>query len=158
MLKNLIAILLITYGVFGNSIFDVLDTPTPTPTPEVPSISITEPRDEIKVITDKIAAPVTDAEDRLEVALYFLEMSSRIEGYDDITLQQLNDLIIHSATLVFKGRLAGKYDQFDDRLMSAIIEIAGSTEHKLTPEEKSDLSDLFSGIAWSLVNRRVPPQ
>ena len=158
MLKNLIAILLITYGVFGNSIFDVLDTPTPTPTPEVPSISITEPRDEIKVITDKIAAPVTDAEDRLEVALYFLEMSSRIEGYDDITLQQLNDLIIHSATLVFKGRLAGKYDQFDDRLMSSIIEIAGSTEHKLTPEEKSDLSDLFSGIAWSLVNRRVPPQ
>ena len=158
MLKNLIAILLITYGVFGNSIFDVLDTPTPTPTPEVPSISITEPRDEIKVITDKIAAPGTDAEDRLEVALYFLEMSSRIEGYDDITLQQLNDLIIHSATLVFKGRLAGKYDQFDDRLMSAIIEIAGSTEHKLTPEEKSDLSDLFSGIAWSLVNRRVPPQ
>lgn len=158
MLKNLFAVLLIAYGVFGNSIFDLLDTPTPTPTPEVPSISITEPREEVKVITDKIAEPVTDAEDRLEVALYFLELSSRIEAYEDISLQQLNDLIIHSATLVFKGRLAGKYDQFDDRLMSAIIEVAGSTEHKLSPEEKSELSALFSGIAWSLVNREVAPQ
>lgn len=152
MIKNIIAILLISYGVFGNGIFDLLDTPTPTPEPEVPSISITEPQETIKLVTNPIASSVTEQEDQLEVALYFLELSSRIEGYDSITLQELNDLIVHSATLVFKGRLEGKYEGFDEGLTSAIFDTAGTTEHTLSSEEKTNLSSLFSGIAWSLVN------
>lgn len=150
MLKNIFAILLITYGVFGNSIFDMLDTPTPAP--EVPSISITEPQQSVKLVTDPIADTITDQEDQLEVALYFLELSSRIEGYETISLQQLNDLIVHSAGIVFNGRLQGKYDGFDEGLTSAILSSTGNTEHTLSAEEKSTLSNLFSGIAWSLVN------
>ena len=152
MIKNIIAILLISYGVFGNGIFDLLDSPTPTPEPEVPSISITEPSEAIKVVVEPIASSVTNEEDQLEIALYFLELSSRIEGYETITLQQVNDLIVHSATLVFKGRLEGKYVGFDEGLTSEIFSVTGNTEHMLSPEEKAGLSNLFSGLAWSLVN------
>jgi hypothetical protein len=152
MIKNIIAILLISYGVFGNGIFDLLDSPTPTPEPEVPSISITEPSEAIKVVVEPVSASVDNEEDQLEIALYFLELSSRIESYDTITLQQVNDLIVHSATLVFKGRLEGKYEGFDEGLTSEIFNVTGNTEHMLSSKEKTELSNLFSGLAWSLVN------
>ena len=148
MIKNILAALLIAYGLLGNSIFDVLDSPTPTP---LPTVTVNEPAEAIKAVVAPIAAVVTEADDRVDVALYFLELSKRLPNYEDITLQQLNDLVRHSATAVFKGNLVGKYDGFDEGLVKNIIRIAGDTEHTLSVKEKKDLSDLFEGIAWSLV-------
>jgi len=152
MLKNLIAIVLITYGLLGNSMFDLLDTPTPTPTPApLPTVVVEEPSEEIKLKVQPIADCIIETDDRVEVALYFLELSKRLPTYKTITLQQLNDLVRHSAVETFNNRLAGKYDGFDEGLVEEIVAIAGEMEHKLKDEEKQGLSDLFEGIAWSLV-------
>jgi hypothetical protein len=151
MIKNLLAVLLITYGVLGNGMFDLLDRPTPTPTPELPMVDIDRPSAEVIAVVDPIAAIINETSDRVEIALYFLELSQRLTTYPTLTLQQLNDLVIHSATEVFDGRLTGKYKGFDEALVKVIVGIAGEVEHELTPKEKQELSSIFEGLAWSLV-------
>ena len=151
MVKNIIAVALIIYGLLGNSVFDILDTPVPTPTPApLPQVQVDEPTEEVKETVAPIADLITESGDRVEIALYFLELSKRLPEYT-ITLQQLNDLVVKSATLVFNGRLHGKYDGFDEGLVKNVNAIAGNVEHRLTEEEKQGLSDFFEGLAWSLV-------
>ena len=152
MIKNIVIGVLLLYTVFGASVFDILDTPTPTPTPApLPMVEVDEPSEEVKKVVSPIADVITDTNDRVEVALYFLELSKRIENYKQVSLQQLNDLVVHSASTVFDGRLHGKYDVFDEQLVVSIQDIAGNIEHKLEDGEKTSLHDLFEGIAWSLV-------
>jgi hypothetical protein len=150
MIKNIIALLLITYGVFGNSIFDILDTPTPEPAPIV--LKIDEPSETLKAKVVPIAATITDNDDRVEVALFFLELSERVQKWD-LNLQQLNDVVVTAAVKFFQGRLHGKYDGFDQGLTKLIIDVTGSEVHILSEEEKLKLHEAFEALAWALVQR-----
>jgi len=151
MIKNIIAILLITYGLLGNSMFDILDTPTPEPTPAV-TLKIDEPTDALKSKVVPVASLITNDDDRVEVAIFFLELSSRIEKWD-LNLQQLNDVVVRAAGQYFNGRLHGKYDGFDEGLTRLILDVTGSDIHVLTDQEKFKLHEAFEALAWALVQR-----
>ena len=151
MIKNIIAVLLITYGLLGNSVFDILDTPTPTPVPiPAPVLQIEEPSDSLKTDVVPVAATVTNKDDRVELAVFFLELSERLPRWD-LSLQQLNDVIVSAAQQQFKNRLNGKYDGFDEGLTRIVIDITGNKVHVLSAEEKTKLSKAFKALAWALV-------
>ena len=100
MFKNMIAILLILVGVFGNKVSGhianiinkplpspppipapyVPDEPTPLP-PNPPTVDIEKPNSEILLKGEPVSAVVTDREDRIKLAIFNLEFSKRILAF-----------------------------------------------------------------------------
>ena len=52
--------------------------------------------------------------------------------------------------ILFKDSLKGKYDRYGTCVVSLISEITGNENHQLTQEEKQQISEVFSGLAWNL--------
>lgn len=155
MIKNLIAVLLIAYGIWGNGLLDILDTPTPTPTPTPPVVvDVNTPRPELVEIVKPIAATVTEADDRARLAVFFLELSKRVKGLPEgVDLQQFNDILVHAAQTAFEGSLEGKYNGLDEGIVKLIVDVTGTKNHALSPEEKKALAERCEALAWALVQR-----
>ena len=151
-IMNLIAVACIVYGLFGNSLFDILDTPVPV-IPLAPAVEVNTPSDELASLVKPMAEEITDTEDRVELALYFLELSKRVAGYDGVSLQQFNDIFVRAAGEVFSTRLNGKYDDLDVNVTKIVVEVTGVKNHTLTLEECKALAARFEAFAWALVQR-----
>ena len=142
-----LGLLLILIGLFLPQIQEripdlIPDTPTP-------SIVIEEPTQEIKDKTLKVSEKVTDDKDRLELCVFNKVFSERVLGYD-ADVQQVNDIYTESGKILFKGSLKGKYDGYGAGVVSLISEITGNENHELTQQEKQQISEVFSGLAWNL--------
>ena len=167
MFKNIIAILLIFVGVFGNKVSShitniinkplpspppipapyVPDEPTPLP-PNPPTVDIEKPSSEILLKVEPVSAVVTDREDRIKLAIFNLEFSQRISSYKT-TVQKTNDVYTLAAKIFFKDSLVGKYDGLSEGTISLISDTTTNDDHALSQEEKTELSKKFSGLAWS---------
>ena len=153
MIKNTIAVLLIVYGVFVNSIFDILDLDIPTP-PPAPVIEIETPSPEMVALVSPIANLVTDEDDKIKLAVFSYEFSQRVAGYDNADLQQLNDIFVDAAKTIFGTELHGKYDGLDEAITKLVL--GGVTEninHTLSTKECIELSLRFKALAWAFVQR-----
>lgn len=145
-IRSILGLLIVLVGLFLPQIQERIPDLIPD---SVPSIQILEPNEEIKEKTSSIAAKVTDPKDRLELCVFNKTFSERLLGYDS-TVQQLNDVYVESAKILFKDSLAGKYQGYGDGVTSLISEITGSENHELTDFEKEQISKVFNGLAWNL--------
>ena len=142
-----LGLLIILIGLFLPQIQERI--PDLIPDNTTPSIVIEEPTKEIKDKTLKVSEKVVDDKDRLDLCVFNKVFSERILGYD-ADIQQVNDIYTESGKILFKDSLKGKYDGYGAGVIFLISEITGSENHQLTEQEKQQISELFSGLAWNL--------
>lgn len=124
------------------------------PQPDVAILDIDKPNEKILTLVQPISDLITDPTDRAKMAIYSQEFANRVKKYD-AQLQQINDILKLSAESFFQGSIKDKYVGLDDSIVSLITLAAGGDDnHKLTESEKNELSDLFMGLAWALIQRK----
>lgn len=150
-LKNLIAIMLIGVALCSsiNNVLQVI-----IPKPDVAILNIDKPSDRIIELTKSTSNLVTDPTDRAKLAIYSQEFSNRVIKYD-VQLQQVNDILSIAAREFFQGSINDKYVGLDDGIINLITSACGGDEnHKLTEQEKIEISERFLGLAWLLIQRK----
>ena len=148
-IRTVLGLLIVLVGLFLPQIQERI--PDLIPDTPSPSIVIEEPTQEIKDKTLKVSEKVTDTKDRLDLCVFNKVFSERVLGYD-ADVQQVNDIYTESGKILFKDSLKGKYDGYGSGVVSLISEITGSENHELTQEEKQQISQVFNGLSWSLLN------
>ena len=146
-IRTTLGLLLILIGLFLPQIQEWI--PDLIPDTPAPAVVIEEPTQEIKDKTLKVAEKVTDKKDRLELCIFNKVFSERVLAYD-ADVQQVNDIYTESGKILFKDSLKGKYNGYGAGVVSLISEITGSENHELTQQEKQQISEVFSGLAWNL--------
>ena len=146
-IRTVLGLLIVLVGLFLPQIQERI--PDLIPDTPSPSIVIEEPTQEIKDKTLKVSEKVTDTKDRLDLCVFNKVFSERVLGYD-ADVQQVNDIYTESGKILFKDSLKGKYDGYGAGVVSLISEITGNENHQLTQEEKQQISEVFSGLAWNL--------
>lgn len=150
--KNVIAILLILVA-FSDEIKSVI--PSIPKKPEVVTIlNIDKPSDRLVELVSPVSNLVTDPTDRAKLAIYSEEFSKRVKNYDT-DLQQVNDVLAASASEFFKDSINDKYVGLDIGIIELIKSATdGDQNHKLSDIEKTEISDRFLSLAWSLIQRK----
>lgn len=152
--KNILAIFLLVYSVFGGGLFDLLDRPTPNPEPEpiVEILNIDRPSqsviDRVKVFSDI----VSDPDDRARLAIFNHEFAERIVKYET-TSQQVNDVYAMAGKIFFKDTLVDKYDGLSEEIVKLLTEIMTDENHAVSTEEKNKMNEYFLGVAWALIQK-----
>lgn len=149
--KNVLAVLLLVFGVFGSGIFDVADL-FPKPEPVATILNISEPKPEVLERVKIFSDTVTDPDDRAKLAIFNYEFASRIMGWE-CNNQQVNDVYSMAGKIFFESTLANKYENLADELKTLFVEITSDEFHVLSVEEKQKLSEYFMGIAWVLTQK-----
>jgi len=153
MKKQIIAILLIMYSVFGGGLLDLLDRPQPEPTPPPAKIlNIDTPPEDVQSRVKVFSDLVTDPSDRAKLAIFNYEFASRVLDYT-ASVQQVNDIYSLAGKTFFKGDLVDKYDNLAEEIIKLMERSLGKENHNLTQEEKQSVHDDFMGVAWSLIQR-----
>ena len=151
-MKNIIAIVLLLYAVFGSGLLDLLDRPSPTPEPKPPEkiLNIDTATETVKNRVKIFSDLVTDPTDKAKLAIFNYEFAKRVEGYET-TSQQVNDVYALAGKTFFKGSLVDKYDGLAEEIVKLLGEIMGEENHNLTLTEKQQLSEYFLGVSWTLI-------
>ena len=155
--KNAIAILLIMYGIFGNSLFNWKpNNPNPPKPPEPPAISILnidKPSETTMARVQKFSDIITDPTDRAKLAIFNHQFAKRVLGYET-NLQQLNDVYTLAGKTFFKDSLRGKYPELPTMIIDLIKSTTSDENHVLTQDEKNQISENFMGAAWVLIQKK----
>lgn len=151
-IRNILAILLIAIALYPQ-IKTLIPIGPVVPQPNISVLNIEKPTDNIIDLVNPVAKIVSDPTDRAKLAIFSQELSIRIKKYNDIDLQQLNDLISLAGEEFFRGSLNDKYDKLSEGILSLIHGITGDDNHKLSTVEKYNLSNTFLGFAWSLIQK-----
>jgi hypothetical protein len=156
MTKNAIAVLLIMYGIFGNSLFTpnkpVVPTPPP-PSPVVSILNIDKPTDSVLAKVQKFSDLVTDPTDRAKLAIFNHQFAKNVLAYE-AHLQQVNDVYTLAGKSFFKDSIRGKYKELPDMIVGLIRDTTTDDNHILTPSEKNQISENFMGVAWTLIQKK----
>jgi len=155
MYKNILAIILLLYAVFGEGLFDVIDTPSPTPEPNPASeiLDIDKPSDKVIKDVSVFSDLITDPSDRAKIAIFNHEFAQRISTYNT-DVQQVNDVYSLAGKLFFKQTLVDKYEGLSENIQRILEKILTDENHAVTQEEKQSLNEYFIGIAWVLIQKR----
>lgn len=153
--KNIIAIVLVIYAVFGGGLFDIFDnikpSPTPEPEPIVEILNIDKPSEEVLSKVQEFSSIITDPSDRAKIAIFNYEFAERVIGYET-TSQQVNDVYSIAGKIFFQKSLVDKYDGLAEKIIALLEEIITNENHVVTSEEKNKLNEYFMGVAWVLIN------
>ena len=153
MYKNLLAVVLLVYSVFGLGWLDILDQPFPKPQPEpTPAkiIDVNTPSAEVERRVNVFSEIVTDPSDRAKVAIFNYEFANRVISYEADS-QQVNDIYTLAGKTFFETTLLDKYDGLSENIVYLLQECIGDDNHVLSPEEKNKLNEYFMGVAWALI-------
>lgn len=154
--KNIIAIVLVIYAVFGGGLFDMFDnikpSPTPEPEPVVEILNIDKPSEEVLSKVQEFSSIITDPNDRAKIAIFNYEFAERVIGYET-TSQQVNDVYSLAGKLFFKNSLVDKYDGLAEKIISLLQEVLTDENHTVSQEEKVKLNQYFTGVAWVLIQK-----
>lgn len=146
---SLIVGLIILLLSSNNNLLDSVNIPPKEV--EVIDLTITEPSEDISKSVSIISDIVKEEEDRINIAVFNKVFADRVTGYE-VNQQQLNDIYVLSAKNFFGGSIKDKYDSLDVFLKGVISDVTGDDVHVLSENEKSELSDMFYGISWHLIN------
>jgi hypothetical protein len=150
-IKNIIALILIGIGL---TLQLAPLIPNIKPKPDVAILNIDKPSDRVLALVQSTSDLITDPTDRAKVAIYSQEFANRVKSYD-AQLQQVNDVLSLSAKEFFNGSINDKYIGLDDGIINLITSsVGGDDNHKLTDSEKAELSEVFMGLAWALIQRK----
>lgn len=147
-LRTIIGLAVIIIGLFWVQIQERIPDIVPDNTPSV-VITIDEPSQEIKEKVSSIADLVTDEKDRLNLCIFNKVFAERVGSYD-ADAQQINDVYTEAAKIFFGETLKGKYEGYGSGVTDLMSDVVGDENHKLTKEEKDELSNIFNGLAWHL--------
>lgn len=151
-LKILVAIGLLWFVFFG-SLPEIDLKPTPKPDDEIVSIiDIEKPSEEILKKVKPVSDLVNNSEDRAKMALFNYEFSKRVTGYNT-DVQKLNDLYAKAGSNFFGDSVKGKYLGLSSSIVNLFQSVTTEENHILTSEEKESLKKLFSGLAWTFIER-----
>jgi hypothetical protein len=149
--KNTIAIFLILFGISAG-ILKITQKNDPVDN-NIAILNIEKPSEDIIKLVLPISQKISDPTDRAKLAIFNQEFSSRIESYE-LDNQKLNDLYVLAADKFFKGSMQDKYEALDDNLKNLFISIITEDNHQITNEEKTNLKNTFSGLAWTLIQKK----
>lgn len=154
MYKNILAILLLMYAVFGEGLFDKLDKPEPKPQPSPVAkiLNIDKPTQDVINEVKSFSALVTDPNDRAKIAIFNHEFASRAAEYN-ADVQQVNDVYVLAGKIFFKKSLVDKYDGLAEKIESLLKKILTDENHVVTMEEKAKLNEYFMAVAWVLIQK-----
>lgn len=148
-IKNLVAISLIAFGC----ILAIKLNEKPKVDDPVVILNIEKPTDEIIEIVSPISKLVTDPTDRAKLAIFNQEFATRIISYATDN-QKTNDVYVLAASKFFKDSMLDKYEGLDSEVIKLLESSIGTDNHILTNEEKLDISKKFTGLAWSLIQKK----
>lgn len=144
-IRTIIGVLLIAYALW---------TPSSPKSPiDWSLITVEKPSQEIIDLVSPFSQLVTDPMDRARLAVFNQEFALRVQRYET-DLQKLNDVYVLAAQKFFENSLVDKYDGLDSLTVSLIQKATGPENHNLTSDEKNLLSSYFSGLCWSLIQKR----
>ena len=147
--RTILGLAVILLGLFWVQIQEgIPDIVTPDDSVVV-VIDINEPSQEIKEKVSSIAELITDEKDRLNLCIFNKVFSERVKNYD-ADAQQINDVYTEAAKMFFGETLKGKYEGYGSGITKLMSGVLGEENHKLTDQEKKQLSEIFSGLAWCL--------
>jgi hypothetical protein len=149
--KNTIAIFLILIGISAG-ILKNFQTNTIIDNDEVAILNIEKPSDDIISLVTPVSRLVTDPTDRAKLAIFNQEFSNRIVKYETDN-QKVNDVYILAAKKFFKESIKDKYENLDTSLIDLFVGVVSNENHLLSQEEKEKVSKIFSGLAWSLIQK-----
>ena len=154
MYKNILAIILLLYAVFGEGLFDITDKPSPTPEPNPASeiLDIDRPSDNVIKDVSVFSDLITDPSDRAKIAIFNYEFAQRVLKYNT-DVQQVNDVYSLAGKLFFKQTLVDKYEGLSGNIKRILQQILTEENHIVTQEEKQSLNEYFMGIAWVLIQK-----
>lgn len=152
-IKNIVALLLIGAGlgvaVLKNGIVINIDPKID----EVKQIEIQKPSNDVIDIVKPTSDLVSKTDDKIKIAIFNKEFAERIQKYNT-DIQQVNDLYVCAGEMYFKNELVGKYPKLSSSITSLIKGVVGEENHILSTQEKKDLSEIFMGLAWSLLQSK----
>lgn len=152
MVKNAIAVLLIMYGIFGNSLFYNPATPvTPKPEP-VAILNVDRPTDTVIAKVQQFSDLITDPTDRAKLAIFNYQFAKNVRSYET-DLQKLNDVYALAGKNFFQDSLKDKYDNLPEMIIELIKDTTTDDNHVLTQSEKDQISENFMGVAWVLIQK-----
>jgi hypothetical protein len=152
MFRKIVIIALLFYSVFGNSLLSNVDV-TPV-TPPTTIIDMDKPDDKTIESVSAFSDVITDPTDRTKIALFNYEFASRINSWENINNQQMNDVYTKAGNNFFKNTLVDKYNSLAEMIISLMQNCVGDDAHILTDKEKDDIQKHFSALAWVLVNKK----
>lgn len=156
MYKNIVALLLIVYAIFGGGLIDQLKNVIPTPSPEpIPAaiLNIDRPTEDIIYRVEKFSTLISDPTDRAKIAIFNNDFASRIKEWQ-ANNQQVNDVYTLAAKIFFQDSIVNKYKGLSTEITDLLKELLTDDNHILTSEEKNKVSEYFNGIAWVLIQRK----
>jgi hypothetical protein len=155
MAKNAIAVLLIMYGIFGNSLFTPNKpvVPAPLPQPMVSILNIDKPPDSVLSKVQKFSDLITDPTDRAKIAIFNHQFAKNVLTYE-AHLQQVNDVYTLAGKSFFKEAMRGKYPALSNMIITLIQDTTTDDNHVLTLSEKNQISENFMGVAWVLIQKK----
>ncbi len=147
-IRAMLGVCLILVGFFWDSIQNNIPN---IPLPTVPTLDIPKPDTATLENVSSIACLVTGKDDRLQLAIFNMVFSERVEDWD-CKGQQVNDIYVLAAESEFGTSLAGKYDGYADGIEGLFKESIGVKNAVVSQEQKESLSNDFSGLAYALAN------
>lgn len=151
MYKNIFAIILLIYAIFGSSLLKQI-APNPQPAPPISILNIDKPSMDIIDKVQHFSKLISDPTDRAKIALFNYEFACRINSWNT-TNQQVNDVYVLAGEIFFQDTLVNKYEGLGDSIIQLMTEIMTDKNHILSNKEKTELHDYFNGIAWVLIQR-----
>lgn len=154
MYRNILAILLLMYAVFGQGVFDILDNPTPQPEPNPAAkiLDIDKPPQNFINAVQAFSDIVKDPNDRAKLAIFNHEFAKRVIKYNT-SVQQVNDVYVLAGKIFFKKSLVDKYDGLAENIKDLLKNILTEENHVVTTEEKEKLNEYFMAVAWILIQK-----
>lgn len=154
MYKNILAILLLLYAVFGEGLFDKLDKPEPKPEPNPAAkiLNIDKPSQDVIKVVQVFSNIVKDPNDRAKLAIFNHEFATRVIQYNT-SVQQVNDVYVLAGKIFFKKSLVDKYDGLAENIKDLLASILTEENHVVTTEEKQKLNEYFMAVAWVLIQK-----
>lgn len=154
-IQLLLGIGLLVVGFFNltpSKIIDIIPKPVPPLVDPVLVISPIPAQDLID-LTKSVADLVTDLDDRVSVAIFINELAERLklDKYDDIKLQSINDIMTEAGKIYFTTKISGKYPGFGDSITTLIILSTSEDDIYMTDANREDLSNTLGALSWNLI-------
>jgi len=154
MYKNIIAIALILYAIFGSGLVDLLKNIKPIPQPQPASIlNIDKPTNDVILRVERFSNLITDPTDRAKIAIFNYDFANRIKTWNTNN-QQVNDVYTLAGKIFFQESLVNKYSGLSTEITDLLKELLTDDNHILSEEEKNKVNQYFVGIAWVLIQRK----
>ncbi|NBP01101.1 MAG: hypothetical protein EBU90_13390 [Proteobacteria bacterium] len=154
MYKNIIAIALILYAIFGSGLVDLLKNIKPIPQPQPASIlNIDKPSNDVILRVERFSNLITDPTDRAKIAIFNYDFANRIKTWNTNN-QQVNDVYTLAGKIFFQDSLVNKYSGLSTEITDLLKELLTDDNHILSEEEKNKVNQYFAGIAWVLIQRK----